>query len=381
MSEHPSGTPQETLSDLRVLIVHDWIMSWAGSERVLEQMCHVLPHADVVVGVMDARMRRFNPLCERARESWLARLPGARRHYQWLLPMEALAFRTLDTSEYDLVISSSHAFAKSVRPGRRGLHLCYCHSPPRYLWDLHDTYMARANRPRRAAMALGRAMLRALDRWSSRQVTHFVCNSRHVATQVRRIYGRGATIVPPPVEAKPSFGADRSRRRGDFVLYLGRLVPYKGVDVIVAAADVHGVRTVIAGDGPERERLQALAGERVQFLGAVSDIEAGRLLNECAAFVFCAEEDFGIAPVEANAHGAPVVAYDGGGVRETMIDGVTAELFHEITPEALAAAVLRTLARSWDENSLRANAARFGAERFRRSFAEVATAALAGERW
>jgi len=378
LPEHPSGTPQQAVSDLRVLIAHDWIMSWAGAERVLEQICQVLPQADVVVGFMDARMRRFNALCERAHESWPARLPGARRHYQWLLPLEALAFRTLDTSKYDLVVSSSHAFAKSVRPGRRGLHLCYCYSPPRYLWDLHDTYMDRASWQRRGAMAIGRPALQVMDRWSAQRVSHFVSLSGYVARRIQRVYGRHARVLYPPVEPKPS---SHNHRRSDFLLSLGRLVSYKRIDVIVRAAELHGMRTVIAGDGPERANLQALAGKRVEFLGAVSEVEAGRLLDECAAFVFCAEEDFGIAPVEANAHGAPVVALRAGGIAETMRDSETAILFDEPTEQALANAVVRTRQREWDVQALRENAARFSAARFRSEFTQVLVDVFAGGRW
>ena len=276
-----------------------------------------------------------------------------------------MAFATLATRDYDLVISSSHALAKMVGRGARGVHLSYCYSPPRYLWDLHDVYMAQADWKRRAAMTVGRGFLQALDKASARRVTHFVGISRCVADRISRVYGRTARVIYPPVEAKAGNGRASSGNREGFLLYLGRLVPYKRVDLIVRAATRHGIRTVIAGDGPERARLKALAGRNVEFVGAVTEAQAGDLLDRCAAFLFCAEDDFGIAPLEANAHGAPVVALRAGATLETMRDGETAILFDDPTDEALAAAVKRALQHPWDESILRSNAARFGPERFR----------------
>jgi glycosyltransferase involved in cell wall biosynthesis len=194
---------------------------------------------------------------------------------------------------------------------------------------------------------------------------------------VRRCYGRESDVVHPPVAAKgacpPPAGA---ARREPFLLHLGRLVPYKRVDLAVLAAERLGVPLVVAGDGPERARLEAMAGPQTRFVGAVSEAEASRLLSTCAAFVFCAEEDFGITPVEANAHGAPVIGFGRGGLLETMVPGVTAELFPEQTVEALVAAAERALDRAWDGAALAANAARFAPERFREGFAAAVDGAL-----
>jgi len=330
---------------------------------------------------MAPSLRDFNDVTRRARESWLARLPGARTHYQWLLPLEAMAFGSLATREYDLVISSCHALAKMVGRGRRGVHLSYCYSPPRYVWDLHDVYMAHADWKRRAAMAAGRSFLQTLDRLSSRRVTHFVGISHYVADRIARVYERNARVIYPPVTAKTSSLGGRPRQRENFLLHVGRLVPYKRVDLIVRAAALHGLRTVIAGDGPERGRLEGMAGQNVEFIGAVSEAQAGDLMDKCAAFVFCAEDDFGIAPLEANAHGAPVVALRAGAIIETMSDGQTVIFFDEPTIEALTTAVHRARDVRWDESLLRSNAARFSAERFRTEFTSAVTAALDGDSW
>jgi glycosyltransferase involved in cell wall biosynthesis len=358
----------------RVLVVHDWLVTWAGSERVVEALLDVYPDADLVVGVMAESMRGFNGVADRARETWLSRLPGARTHHRWFLPLQAAAFRSLDTSDYDVVVSSSHAFSKTVRPRGRAVHVSYCHSPPRYLWDLADTYRASATALQRGALWAGTTAMRRLDRWSASGVDQFLGNSGYVAERIRRCYGRPAQVVYPPVKAKP--GTPAAERREPFMLHLGRLVPYKRVDLAVTAAERLGVRLVVAGDGPERERLERLAGPNTSFVGEVSEREASELLSTCAAFVFCAEEDFGIAPVEANAHGAPVVGFGRGGLLETMVPGVTGELFDEPTTDAVADAMRRVLDRSWSVSALKANAHRFRPERFREDVAAAVDAAV-----
>jgi len=356
-------------------------MSWAGSERCLSLILELFPDADLIVGLLAPELRDLNVVTQRAAESWLARIPTARTNYQWLLPLEAIAFRSIDTRPYDLVISSSHALAKAVRPGARGVHLSYCYSPPRYIWDQHDVYMARTNWKRRAAMAMGRRFLQVLDRSCARGVTHFSGISQYVAQRIHRVYGRGARVIYPPVERKGTDTAPRKPAREDFLLSLGRLVPYKRIDVIVRAAERHGVRTLIAGEGRDSSRLEKIAGKNVEFLGSVSESEAGHLLDRCRAFVFCAEDDFGIAPLEANAHGAPVVALAAGATLETMREGETAMLFPEASEEALSTAVGRALTREWDDALLRANAARFSPARFRAEFAAATIDALSGKQW
>lgn len=351
------------LRGLRVLIAHDWLVSWAGSERCVEEMLRIFPDADLVAGVVAPSMRRYNAVTRRAKETWLARLPGARTHHRWFLPLEGLAFASLDTRKYDLIISSSHAFAKMVRRAPHAVHVCYCYSPPRYLWDLSATYRQDARGMQRLALVGALGGLRRVDRWSARGVDHFIAISQYIADRVQRCYGRRADVVYPPVTAKPLDGPIHQREH--FILSLGRLVPYKRVDLVVEAAERLGVRLVVAGDGPDRARLEALAGPHTEFVGAVSEAEAAKLYSTCAAFVFCADEDFGIAPVEANAHGAPVVGFGRGGLLETMREGVTAELFAQQTVDSLTDAIGRALDRSWDAAQLRANAERFAPENFR----------------
>jgi glycosyltransferase involved in cell wall biosynthesis len=359
------------LSGLRVLVVHEWLYTWAGAERCLHEIMGLIPDADLVVGVVTQDARSRFPVAGRAKETWLGRIPGARRHHRWFLPLHALAFATIDTSRYDLVLSLSHSMGKLAMRRKGAAHLCYCFSPPRYLWDLRATYGRHAPLAQSLALRVGGAPLRALDRWGASRVDRFVSISQCVADRVLRAYGRQSDVVYPPVTAKSSVMYPRER----FLLSLGRLVPYKRVDLVIRAAERLQLKLVVAGDGPERQRLERLAGPQTEFRGQVTEEEAGRLMSSCAAFVFCAEEDFGIAPVEANAHGAPVVAFGRGGAAETIVDGRTGILFGEQSEAAVVAAIERCLRRTWISDELRANAARFSTERFREGIAAQISAA------
>lgn len=358
------GTP--SLATLRVLIVHDWIVAWGGSERAVEQMLEIFPHADLVVGVLGEGKSGLNAVTRRARESWLARIPFATTQHRWFLPVYPLVFASMDTRGYDLVISSSHAFSKLVRVAPGTPHVCYCHSPPRYLWDLQEAYQ-RDSGIAGVILGLAAPLLRHVDRRGARHVDRFVANSHYIADRIQRAYGRDSAVVYPPVSLKPV--ARGGRVRSDTLLSLSRLVPYKRVDLAIEAANIMGVPLIVAGDGPERERLERMAGPTVSFLGEVSEAQAGELMETSRLMLFCAEEDFGIAPVEANAHGLPVVAYGRGGSLETIEDGISGLFFEELTSTSLVAAIERATARSWDEASVRETAARFTPERFRVEFA------------
>lgn len=374
----PTSRAASELAGLRVLLVHEWLYTWAGAERCLEQLLALMPHADVLAGIVTPRMRREHEAARRAAESWVGLLPGAHAMHRWFLPLHPIAFSTYDTSRYDLVVSISHAFEKSVRTRKRGaVHVSYCLTPPRYLWDQSDAHAGVALPLQRMALIAGRPLLRALDRASARRVHRFVSLSRVVADRVRRCYDRESRVVYPPVTAKPLRAELQKLKRENFLLTLGRVVPYKRVDLAIDAAKRLGLRLVVAGDGPARERLERSAGPHVEFVGAVSEGEAARLLSTCAAFIFCADEDFGIAPVEANAHGAPVVAFASGGALETMIDGTTGVFFREQTAEAVAGAVERCLAMKWDEATLRRNAERFSPDGFRDGMRREIVEALA----
>jgi glycosyltransferase involved in cell wall biosynthesis len=364
------------LSRLRVLIVHEWLYAWAGAERCLEQMLDVFPNADLLVGVVTPRMRIFNDIGRRARESWVGRIPGARQRHRWFLPLHALAFSMYDTSDYDLVISSSHAFEKFVRVSGRTKHICYCYTPPRFVWDMQHVYEAQISALERVVLSLAAPVIRFSDRRAARRVHRFVSISRHVADRVRRSYGRESDVVYPPVSTKSMDPTSKPEPTEPFLLFIGRLVEYKRVDLLLRAAEQLRIKAVIAGDGPHRSALERIAGPHAVFLGEVSEVHAANLLVSCAVFVLPGEEDFGIAPVEANAHGRPVVCLSRGGCAETMIRGKTAIMFDEQSDWAVAGAIQDCLRHAWDPVVLKRNAARFSPDQFRSGLRRVVAEVL-----
>lgn len=346
---------------MRVAIVTDWMSNVGGGGRVLTHLHDMYPDAPIYTSISDparlpAAMRKWD-----IRTSFLQRVPFARRRYQAFLPLMPLAFEQFDLREFDLVISTSSACAKGVITGPDTVHVCYCYTPCRYIWDLYHDYTR--DLPFRWAVAPVAHWLRIWDRLASDRVDHFVAISHEVSRRVRRHYRRDAEVVYPPVDLErftPS-GAPAE----DFYLVVSRLVGYKRIDLAVEAANRLGRRLLVVGEGPARRRLAALAGPTVQFLGHLPDEEVASLLARCRAFLFPGWEDFGIAPVEAQAAGRPVIAYGRGGALETVVDGTTGLFFEEQNAESLIDAMLELEAREFDSGACRRNAERFGGAEFR----------------
>jgi glycosyltransferase involved in cell wall biosynthesis len=362
---------------MRIAIVHDWLDTWGGSELALSELLALFPDADLFTLVdFMAPSDRARLGSRVIRTSFIQRLPFARSAFRRYLPLFPRAIERFDVSPYELVLSSSHAVAKGVRTSRAQLHICYCYTPMRYAWDLQDQYLRQVGIDLGVAGRVARgslAHLRQWDRAASRRVDHFVAISQTIAERIRRCYDRESTVIFPPV---PAPATDAGTARNSAYVTVSRLVPYKRVDLIARAFRLLPDRElVVIGEGPERARVQAAAGPNVRLLGRAADAERNRWLATARAFVFAAEEDFGIAPLEAQACGTPVIAYGRGGALET-IRGLDAEiptgvLFAEQTPEAIAASV-----RAYEANApritaiaCRENAARFSAERFRGEFA------------
>jgi glycosyltransferase involved in cell wall biosynthesis len=372
--------------EVKIAIVHDWLVTYAGAERVLAEILALYPAADLfsVVDFLPAGEREMFG-GRRVRTSWLQHLPDARRRYRSYLPLMPWAVESLDLSGYDLVISSSHAVAKGVvtRPDQR--HVCYCHSPMRYAWDMREEYLREAGIDSGVRGWLARLVLERLRKWdlaNSAGVDHFVANSRFIAERIRISYGRTAAVVYPPVDTEyytPDGGKE------DFYLAASRMVPYKRMNLIVQAfSKMPRRRLIVIGDGPQYAAARALAGPNVLFLGYQSREVLREKLRQARALVFAAKEDFGILPVEAQACGTPVIAYGAGGALETVRGlgvtdcagggdggGPTGLFFAEQTVEALIGAVERFEANQGEfvPEFCRANALRFGAERFRQEFA------------
>ena len=359
---------------MRVAIVHDWLVTYAGAERVLEQMLAVYPEADVfsLIEFLPPEERRFlngRPV----RTSFLQRVPGMRRSYRNFLPLMPLAIERFDVSGYDLVLSSSYAVAKGVLTGPDQLHVCLCYSPMRYAWDLQNQYLEQTGLNRGLKGGLARWMLHRMRIWDLRTangVDDFIAISEFIAERIWRIYRRKSTVIYPPVDTN-AFTPGAARE--DFYVTASRMVPYKRIDLIVEAfAAMPRRRLVVIGDGPDAAKIRSRAGPNVEFLGAQPFEVLRERLRRARAFVFAAEEDFGIAPLEAQACGTPVLAYGKGGVLESVRpvgeDSPTGMFFPEQSVGALIEAVER-FEREGSEitaEACRQNALRFAPDRFRR---------------
>jgi glycosyltransferase involved in cell wall biosynthesis len=362
----------------RIALVYDWLDTWRGGENVLAEIVRIYPDADLFA-LVDFLPEALRPRLsgKRARTTFLQRIPGARRHFRRLLPLFPRAIESLDLSAYDLVISVSTAVAKGARTTPRQLHICYCNTPMRYAWDLRDQYLEAqglATGVRGALVHRVLDRLRDWDRRTSARVTHFVANSQFVRDRIARCYDRTATVIYPPVDTDfftPAVALERPA--ADYYFAASRWVPYKRMDVIAAAfRDLPERRLIVAGDGPEAIRVRRAGGLNVEFVGEVSRERMRDLLRGARAFLFAAEEDFGILPLEAQACGTAVIAYGRGGARETVRDRSqgrpTGLFFAAQTPPAIADAVRRFEQElpAIDPRDCRQQALQFGANRFTR---------------
>ncbi len=316
------GLPGGVSTGLRVALVHDWLTGMRGGEKCLEVLCSAFPDATLYTLIHDRG--KLSPAIERMtiRTSPLQRIPGVSRHYRKLLPVMPLASLAWRPGEVDLVVSLSHCVAKMVRPPAGVPHVCYCFTPMRYAWDGRAAYLdSWADRPIRKAMAgflLDR--LRRVDRATSGRVSHFVAISETIRDRIARCYGRESRVIQPPVEADFYTPADLPRE--NFYLCVSALVPYKNIDQAVLACSASGRRLVVIGSGPERARLERLAGPSVEFLGWQPDEVIRDHYRRCRGLIFPGEEDFGIVPIEALGCEAPVIALGRGGAAETVDDRV-----------------------------------------------------------
>ena len=328
----------------RVALVHDWLTGMRGGEKVLEVLCERFPDADLFT-LLHVR-GSVSPAIEQRRvhTSALQRLPAVRRYYRECLPLFPTLIEQFDLDPFDLVISTSHCVAKSVVARPSALHICYCHTPMRYAWDQFDAYFG-PERLGRVGSALMRPVMARLARWdrdTSGRVDRYLTNSQHVAGRIGRYYNREATVVYPPVDTDFFHPGAASPER--YALVVSALVPYKRIDVAVAACRQAGVPLKVVGSGPERDTLERGAqGGDVEFLGRRSDAEIRELYQRAAVVLMPGEEDFGIVPVEAQACGRPVVALARGGALETVVSGTTGLLVAEPTPDAFASAIARVV--------------------------------------
>ncbi len=370
---------------MKVALIHEWFSALAGSEKVVEQLCALYPHADLFAVYADPGLvsRTAYLRNRRLQTSFIQGVPGAARAFRSYLLLMPLAVEQFDLSRYQVVLSSSHAVAKGVLTGPDQLHISYVHSPIRYAWDLQHQYLRESGLDHGVKGWVARSMLHAMRIWDYRTaagVDHFLANSEFIARRIRKVYGRDAEVIYPPVEVA---AFPLGTARDSFYLAASRLVPYKKMELIVEAFSRTPERKlVVVGDGPDLAKVKAKAGMNVEILGFQPHSVLCDLMQRARAFVFAAEEDFGITPVEAQAAGAPVIAFGKGGALETVRGlndhSPTGVFFEEQEVESVLAAVAK-FERNVDRFSpavCRENALRFSVERFQREFS-----AYVARRW
>lgn len=363
--------------DIDIGIVADWLVTFAGAEKVIKEFFSIYPDADlysVVDFLSDDIRENFNG--HHAKTTFIQRLPKAKRNYQKYLPFMPLAIEQLDVSQHNVILSSSHAVAKGVLTGPDQLHICYIHSPIRYAWDLQHQYLRESGLNRGIKGTLAKWILHKIRMWDYRTangVDHFVANSQFIARRVKKVYGRHADVIYPPVDVERfNFQSDKD----DYYVTASRLVPYKRVDLIVEAfTAMPDKKLVVIGDGSEIDKIKSKAGKNIEILGYQSNEILQKYMEKAKAFVFAAEEDFGITPVEAQACGTPVIAYGKGGSLETVrpygVTNPTGVFFEEQTVSSLKEAVLKFeyIKDEIQYIDCRNHAVKFSSERFRKEMA------------
>jgi len=351
------------LDQKKIAIVCDWLTVYAGAERVIYEMHQLFPNAPIYTSLY---RKEACPLFDDAdvRESKLSLIPGARRAHRLFFPFMPKVFERMDLSEYDIVISSNHSASKGIitKPGT--LHISYCHSPVRYLWD-HSHGYRKGFKKFRFLKWIYRPLIhkiRLWDRIAAERVDHYIANSHYVAERINKYYGRGAEVIHPPVDLM-RFSVHKKKE--DYYLAVGRLIPYKRFDLIVEACTEMNKTLKIVGTGPETQKLKKIAGSNVEFLGKVSDDELEKLYQKAKALIFPQLEDFGIVPLEAMACGTPVIAYGNGGALETVKNGIGGIHFDKQSVAALKEAIQRFEARKWAPMEVHDSVKHFDSSRFK----------------
>jgi glycosyltransferase involved in cell wall biosynthesis len=348
---------------LKVAIIHYWLVGMRGGEKVVEALCDIYPQADIFTHVYVPEMVSEKIRSHRVIPTFINALPRAARMYKSYLPLMPLALEQLDLRGYDLVISSESGPAKGVVPPPEALHVCYCHTPMRYIWNMYGDYRAGAGPLTRMLMPPLAHYLRMWDVSTAARVDSFVANSQTVARRVRRYYGADSTVIHPPVDTG-AFSIADSKELGDFYLMAGELVSYKRPDLAVRAFNDMNLNLVVIGGGEMLDELRRLAGPTVKVMGSQPFEVLRQHYARCRALIFPGEEDFGMVPVEAMASGRPVVAFGRGGATETVVEGLSGVFFPEQSVEAISAAVRSLGAMQLDPTKIAAHAAGFGRAQF-----------------
>ena len=359
---------------MKTALLHYWLLSMRGGENVLAEIARLYPDADIFTHAYRAETmdRVFGR--HKITESFIGHFPGARKSCQKYLPFMPLALERFDLNGYDLIISSESGPAKGIRKPADAKHICYCHTPMRYVWDMYEDYYRAAGLGGKIAMKLFRKYLQKYDLRSAGSVDLFVANSRFVAERIKRIYRRDSVVVHPPVDC--GFFSEGKYCKKEYYLFAGQLIPYKRPDLALEACRKLGRKLVFVGTGSMEKELKKRAGHDVEFAGRVSGEKLRQYYAEARALLFPGIEDFGIVPLEAQAAGTPVIAFGAGGALETVQANKTGLFFDRADAETLAQAILEFENRIWDDAPCRTRAAEFSPSVFREKFRDAVQSVL-----
>jgi glycosyltransferase involved in cell wall biosynthesis len=343
----------------KTAIIHDWLVTNAGAEKVLKEIVELFPKADIfsIVDFLDDKDRGSILNGKYAKTSFIQKLPFAKKHFRNYLPLFPKAIESFDLREYELIISSSWAFAKGIKKTKNQMHICYCHTPIRYAWDLYDEYTSNLSQPKKFLVQKTLQYIRKWDIFTLDRVDFFIANSKFVQERIKRIYGKDSTLIYPPVDIKKF---TLYKKKEDFYLTASRLVPYKKTSLIVKAFNkIPDKKLIVIGDGEEYKKIKNIAKSNIKVLGYQEDEVLVRYMQKAKAFIYAAIEDFGIIPIEAMACGTPVIALDNGETAETVIDGVNGVHFKNQTPKDIITAIQRFEDKIFDPCKVRESTLRY----------------------
>jgi glycosyltransferase involved in cell wall biosynthesis len=353
----------------KIAIVHEWFVNYMGSEKCIESFVKLYPEADIfaLVDYLDKKKREIILNGKQVNTSFIQKLPFSQKKYRSYLPFFPLAIEQLDISDYDIILSSSHAVAKGVLTNANQMHVCYCHTPIRYAWDLYFQYLKDANLTSGVKSWIAKYILHKIRIWdftTANRVDHFIANSKYIAKRIKKIYNREAEVIYPPVDINKFSSIEK---KDDFYLTVARFVPYKKIDLVVSAfSKMPDKKLIVIGDGPDTEKIKSIAGSNIDLIGYQETEILKDYMQRAKAFVFAAEEDFGITTVEAQASGTPVIGFNRGGTSEIVIDGRTGILFDQQSVDSIVDAVnlFERKEDQFDTSIIRNNAEKFSRIRF-----------------
>jgi len=357
---------------MKKALIHDWFSVYAGAEKCIESFTNIWNDFDVysLIDFLDDEERDIILKGEYANTSFIQNLPKAKTKYRNYLPLFPFAIEQFDLSDYDLILSSSHAVAKGVLTHSNQLHISYVHTPIRYAWDLYHQYLKESGLDKGLKGKLAKYFLHKIRIWDMstiNRVDYYIANSNYIAKRIKKVYGKESTVIYPPVDVEKF---ELYEEKEEYYFTMSRMVPYKKIDLIVKAFSKTNKKLIVAGIGPDMQKIKSFAGDNVEFLGFISDEKAIEYMQRAKAFVFAAEEDFGIVPVEAEACGTPVICLGKGGTKETVIDGVTGVHFETQEVDSLLKAVERFERLEFNPQEIREHSLKFSKERFEKEIEE-----------